>query len=719
MSRALRPAGIEFLRDEMATPQKRQRARDRKGAVARAESSKPARRTRGWLTPPGLHPVRWPADVLFLALIVGPLLSIYALTGARTVLLEDDGLFLMSAATLGISHPPGYPVHTLLAWLAIQAPLGTPAFRVHLLSGLLGALACGALGWIVLRRTGSRVAAVVAALSYGVSEHFWSQSVLAEVYTLNALFFFVILAICLEAAARPAPRLLVTAALLYGLSLANHWPLMVLATPAFLFTLACRGREVARRAPLLIAIVLISASMAYVWMVWRSNQNPPVSFYGPLQSWRDIFFYISRRGYAAVDVSPTAGWGDKVQFAGYVLRESVMALSPAGALLALIGLIRRWQERGRLALIGEIAAFCTSGLLLAFLLGFDYDFLRVAVFRPYPLIAYGLLAIWAGSGALWMIVLLRERSRTFVAIGVAALLSAPAWLAFRNWSVNDRSRDDFADRHARLLFELADRDTALLAYGDSDTGPLGYLHIVEGLRPDLTLYSLQGLVFSNRLMPALSSPARRQQRLRAFLEDQHRSVYHMTDRIVPTVRGEEHLGFLKRVVPDREAGIPVPVFRADAGRFFRDLLGMPTPTDRWVRMTRNQLLHQYGNFLGLARLSRDELLQRQVEPLVALAQGDYYATTGMVEMLTQYGQTRESWEQARERLEDAERMRDQSVDRERLGREHYLRGFLAFRLGDVTGAQRAFQRSLEVHPSPENASHLALRQLAGVRPPRR
>ena len=73
-----------------------------------------------------------------------------------------------------------------------------------------------------------------------------------------------------------------------------------------------------------------------------------------------------------------------------------------------------------------------------------------------------------------------------------------------NYSRNDRSRDDFADRHARLLLQQLDPDSVLFVYGDSDTGPIGYLHVIEGVRPDVTVYNMQGLVFRNRLLPALS-----------------------------------------------------------------------------------------------------------------------------------------------------------------------------------------------------------------------
>jgi hypothetical protein len=96
-------------------------------------------------------------------------------------------------------------------------------------------------------------------------------------------------------------------------------------------------------------------------MVWRSNQDPLIAFYGPLRTWKDIVFYISRRGYAGVDVSPTAGWADKLGFVRYVLSQATLALTPAGALLAIAGLVKGWREGPRVAMFGELLAFLASG----------------------------------------------------------------------------------------------------------------------------------------------------------------------------------------------------------------------------------------------------------------------------------------------------------------------------------------------------------------------
>ncbi|MEC7423842.1 MAG: DUF2723 domain-containing protein, partial [SAR324 cluster bacterium] len=126
------------------------------------------------------------------------LFSIYGFTTPKTVTLEDDGLFIMASLDGGVAHPPGYPLFTFLGHLFSFLPLESPAFRIHLLSGLLGAVACGVLSLVMVEAGVSRWFSFIAALSYGVSEHFWSQSIIAEVYGLNALLCFAVLYFCLR-----------------------------------------------------------------------------------------------------------------------------------------------------------------------------------------------------------------------------------------------------------------------------------------------------------------------------------------------------------------------------------------------------------------------------------------------------------------------------------------------------------------------------------------
>ncbi|HEX5916154.1 MAG TPA: DUF2723 domain-containing protein, partial [Rubrobacter sp.] len=120
-------------------------------------------------------------------------LVLYLRTLAPTVLylqdpeLLDAVMLQMQVSVLGIAHPTGYPTYLMLTHLFTYLPFGDPAYRVNLGSAFYAALAVVAVyaaGLLLGRRI---VAAATGALVFGLGTALWSQAVIAEVYTLNAL----------------------------------------------------------------------------------------------------------------------------------------------------------------------------------------------------------------------------------------------------------------------------------------------------------------------------------------------------------------------------------------------------------------------------------------------------------------------------------------------------------------------------------------------------
>ena len=113
------------------------------------------------------------SDRLHAALVAVALFAVYALSAPRTVMMEDDGFFILASYFMGVAHPPGYPLHSMLGKLFTLLPFGSVAYRVHLLSAAFGALSCAAL-WLCARTlVESRLAAGLAALALGLSPAFW------------------------------------------------------------------------------------------------------------------------------------------------------------------------------------------------------------------------------------------------------------------------------------------------------------------------------------------------------------------------------------------------------------------------------------------------------------------------------------------------------------------------------------------------------------------
>jgi hypothetical protein len=133
-----------------------------------------------------------------LALVVSAAaLAVYALTLTPSLsYLSPDGSELATVPyVLGLAHSPGYPLYTWLGFLFSHlVPLGDVAFRINLMSAVMGALAAGGLyaALVILLPEGippafRRGIAALAALLLAFSKTFWAQSLIAEVYAPNAL----------------------------------------------------------------------------------------------------------------------------------------------------------------------------------------------------------------------------------------------------------------------------------------------------------------------------------------------------------------------------------------------------------------------------------------------------------------------------------------------------------------------------------------------------
>ena len=175
-----------------------------------------------------------------IALLLGlAALAVYWRTLAPDILYGDSAEFQTLAYTLGIAHPTGYPVYLYLGRLIGSLPIGTLAFRINLLSAV-GAAVTVALLYILGRFvTHNRSAALLAAAALAMSYTFWSQAVIAEVYTVG-LMALTALIVCLwhwsrNPAARPV--WLFAAALLCILGLGLHSYVVLIAPAAAVYAL--------------------------------------------------------------------------------------------------------------------------------------------------------------------------------------------------------------------------------------------------------------------------------------------------------------------------------------------------------------------------------------------------------------------------------------------------------------------------------------------------
>jgi hypothetical protein len=390
----------------------------------------------------------------------------------------DGGELAVAARTLGIAHPPGYPTYLLLAHPLTLLPVGEVATRTNLFSALCATGAVILLTWSLLQSGSGPLAAGAAGLALGCAPLLWSQAVVTEVHTLNALFAAMVLsfAVCARSTAGQAPRqagwLALAAGAVWGLGLGNH-PTAFLCVPLVGLVLWRLGR------PGLLGLAgLVLGLSVYLYLPLRAAADPPVNWGDP-ETFDRFWWVVSGRLYWPFAFSlPWKYLGARLlAWSGLVARQ----FSAPGLLLAGLGAAALWaRDRALLAATAVTAALCSL-----FALGYDTSDSHL-----YLLPALACMAFWLGHGADWVIDALSARFPPVVPLVQALLVALPLAGAAIRFPAMDLSGEGEAREWAGITLGQAPPNAVLLTEQDAHTFSLWYLQYALGQRPDVVVIDL-------------------------------------------------------------------------------------------------------------------------------------------------------------------------------------------------------------------------------------
>lgn len=167
-------------------------------------------------------PLDWKDACIALGLGIFSLIM-YVRTLVPGLLPNDGAEFQTLAYTVDHAHTTGYEVYTVLAKLfTLAVPVGDIAYRVNLLSAVYGALTVALISLAGRVLSGSRWGGAFGALVVAISATFWSQAIIAEVYTAGSTFSAAILVLVLLWHETDRPRFLFAAGVLGGLAIGVH-----------------------------------------------------------------------------------------------------------------------------------------------------------------------------------------------------------------------------------------------------------------------------------------------------------------------------------------------------------------------------------------------------------------------------------------------------------------------------------------------------------------
>lgn len=636
--------------------------------------------------------------------------TIYLLTAPKTVVLEDDGLFILASYFNGIAHSPGYPLFTLLGHIATYIPIGSVAYRVHALSGLFGAISCVFLYFIVVVLLKDRVFAFTAAVCLGLSKIFWSQSIIAEVYTLNAaifLFLFFISLYVVEIKKSFSPKYIFLIFFVYGLGLSNHWPLLVLSTPALIAIWWPRKNEIFR-CFLPGLIFLIIGLLPYAWMVIRSQMDPVISFYGPIESLKEFWFMVSRAGYAEQDSNIGAGYIDKIQFGFYAIQETLVQYGPLGGILGIIGFIRQWKYWNKNICISVILAYLGSTIILSLLLGFNFDLLNKNTFKVYPLISYSVFVIWITLGIKETIIFINNRLKinySYQSCHLIFCLFLLTTTLLTNLMHNYRANDALGKNYALTILNSLKQDSVFITASDLDTGTLGYFNLIENVRPDVSLYNIVSLVFNTRLEnPVYLDTDSNYEALSNFIQTEERPIYYVAG--IPRLYGSKDYGIYLEIDKSLDVGLTSFISNKRVSILIDSLLQVDTLYDSWESMISKAVISDYCRVYMHLNYSGDEIASE--EQIIKICRG-YLALLTAAEVLLR--QSVPNYEFINTIMGKAKLLQYEAKDLADRTRYNIVYAKILIEQEDYAEAQKTLTEAVNIWPDPASEAYTLIKAI--------
>jgi hypothetical protein len=453
---------------------------------------------------------------------------------------------------LGVAHPPGSPLWTILAHLASLVPIGNVAVRINFASALFAALASSTLTLVVAElmiaasyltapkrsekgaRRSKKTAppasregkdndsgvsqllvlapAIGAGLVMGFSRTLWSYATIAEVYTLNTLLICVIFFLMLRwrrgiiadrrrmdtpakggqdpAADNAHDVFLYAAALVLGLALGVHHVTVALTLPALaVIVYRTEGLRFFRSRRLIYAaLISVGALVAIYAYLPLAAAHAPVINWGNPRSLQKIWWHVTGRQYQ-VFLSFTPEIMGKQSLEFFRMLLREFGLSWLPLPLAL-------------AFAGFASAFKRDRTTFWFLLCVIIADLAYAFSARYEIAedtdAYYLpaflgIAVAAGFGIRWLIQLIVSKPilvrRAYLIAAIAVLLPVTTEVA-GNWPFNNRRHYFIAQDYVENLLSAIGPDGLLLTSDWQVASPMFYAQEVEQRRRDVKVVDI-------------------------------------------------------------------------------------------------------------------------------------------------------------------------------------------------------------------------------------
>ncbi len=436
----------------------------------------------------------WELILLFLISFVVYLLNIYP-----EITNGDSGELLSAAYTLGIAHPPGYPLYLLLLKFFIWFFPFNPAMCGNIMSSFFASLAVMLIykNFLLIHNIvfpknilslSRKIIGMGISLFTGITPILFSQAIITEVYTLNLFLMLLNNLIFLKIIIKKNIKFIYLFSFIYGLSLSNHQS-PVLLLPIYGIVLY---KKLKKWMPQKIGKIIIKSFVLfiiglslYIYLIIRANANPLINWGNPSNISR-FFQHITRAEYKEMELV-------KKRNLFYFLRqygEYFKFLWQQFNFVLLFGLAGLY--------IGLKKNFKAVLLIFVFWLILSAGFVYITNPKLDRHILYVSRVFFIPSFVVFSL---------FIFLFFAGINNKAKWIEiipliifvifyFKN--INSQRGNFIAYDFSRNILKTINKESALFTVeGDNPLFALAYLRFVEYLRPDIDYCNRYGKLFTS------------------------------------------------------------------------------------------------------------------------------------------------------------------------------------------------------------------------------
>ncbi|XP_025053726.1 transmembrane protein 260 [Alligator sinensis] len=474
-----------------------------------------------------------------LLLITNSLKNPELFIGMKNKLREAKRELITAAYELGVAHPPGYPLFTLLAKLVIGLfPFGSIAYRVNLLCALLGAAAASLLFYTVFRLSGSYAGGILAAGVFSFSRLTWQWSIAAEVFSLNNLFVGLLLALTVHfeeaSTAEERAKISRVGAFCCGLSLCNQHTIVfyVLCIVPWVLLQLFKEMELSLGHLLKLGFCFLAGLLPYLYLPVSSYLNCARWTWGDQTTFKGFLTHFLREEYGTFNLAKSETGSSMREMLLFQLTHMKAELSWTVQALAVVACVcaalQTKQEKSSMIWLFT-GMLCIYSLFFAWRANLDITKpLFMGVVERFWMQSNAAVAVLAGLGLASLISVgntALENSRMLQCVEWLSATALVTCQIYANYSLCDQSRNEVVDKFARNLLSSMPPDAILLLRGDLPGNSLRYVHYCEGMRPDVTLVDQEMMTYEWYLpkvakhLPGISFPGSRWNPVEGTLPD--------------------------------------------------------------------------------------------------------------------------------------------------------------------------------------------------------